>query len=882
MIGRIRQFFQRTRREEDLDEEIQVHLAMEAEQRIEAGEAPGQAECSARKSFGNVALVKEVTRQMWGWNSIDALIQDLHYALRMMRKNAVFTSVAVATLALGIGANTAVFSVVDAVLLNALPYRDADRLVIVNRTDLRPSGEHFGNTSFRDFEEWKSQNTIFEAMTIFYKPGFSVMALTGVPEPENVQGAHVDENFFLTLGVSTLLGRPVALDDVRSSRKVVVLSYGLWQRRFGGSEDAIGKNLEIEGKNWQVVGVMPPQFQFPFHTIQFWAPISAHPAWIDKDEKNPLELDRWRVAGRLKSGVTIGQANAGMKLLASQIQREYPTTHKDLGIEVVSLHEEITGKVRTPLVILLCAVSFVLLIACVNVANLFLARSTARRQEFAVRTALGASRFRITRQLITEALALSILAGSVGILIATPMIQILKRTAPQEVPRLADAGLNIPVLVFTLLISLLAVTMFGIIPARRITRRDPHNALKEGGRTGTISRESRRTSGWLGAAQFAIALVLLSSAGLLIRSFLAVMSTDPGFRPERTLTMRVFLPATSLPQTTVFYSRAMEALRRIPGVRAAGAVSNLFFLNERRTHSLRQIEGRPAEPEDKWTHLVWTQIYGDYFQSMGIPLLHGRYFNDQDQPASPPVAIVNETLARRFWPGEDPTGKRLKGFDPRGQHDEWVTVVGVVRDTRSTGIEKNPISQIYEVQAQREETTPNFVIRTAGDPVQLVASVRAAVRALSKTAIVSDVMTVEDKLKEQTAQRRFETWVLAVFSTLALALAGIGIYGVMQYSVSQRTHELGLRMALGARASDVFAMVLLEGLGVAATGMLVGALGAFWTAHSIGSLLYGVRATDPITFGSVALVLLGVAALACFVPALRATKVDPAVALRSE
>jgi putative ABC transport system permease protein len=801
----------------------------------------------------------------------------------MMRKNAVFTTVAVATLALGIGANTAVFSVVNAVLLNPLPYKDPGRLVLVKRTDLQPYGEQFGNTSYRDFQEWKSQSTSFDAMTVFYKSGWSVMTLTGVPEPEKVQGAHVDENLFPILGVHPLIGRSIAIDDIRASRRVIVLSYALWQRRFGGSDGAIGMNLEIEGANWQVIGVMPPQFKFPYQSTQFWAPITAHPEWIDKTETDPLEKDRWTVAATLKPGVSLDRANAEMSLLASQLRKEHPDTHTDFGIEAVSLRDQIVGDVRRPLAILLCAVSFVLLIACVNVANMFLARGTARSPEFAVRTALGASKLRIVRQLLTEAVTLALLAGSVGVLIAIPTIRVLKRVAPRDVPRLADAGLDIPVLLFTLLICLLAVVVFGVIPAWRIIRRDPNDALKERGRAGMASRGSRLTSAWLGAAQFAIALVLLTSAGLLIRSFVAVMSTDPGFQPERTLTLRVNLPSgTKTSQITAFYVKALENLRMLPGVRSAGMASNLFYLNERRTHSFRAIDGRAPEPEGKWSHLVWSQIHGDYFQSMGIRLLAGRYFNDLDQPTSPPVAIVNETLARRFWPGENPVGKRIKGFDPRGQHDDWVTIVGLVRDTRSTGIENTPISQIYEVHAQRGDTTPNFVIRTAGDPVKLAAPVRSMIRSLSKTAIISDVVTIEDRLRDQTAQRRFQTWLLGVFSALALVLAGIGIYGVMQYSVSQRTHELGLRMALGARASNLFSMVLLEGLRVALGGMLIGAVAAFWVAQSISALLYGVHPTDPVTFASVAFVLLCVAAVACYIPALRATRVDPTVALRAE
>jgi len=500
-----------------------------------------------------------------------------------------------------------------------------------------------------------------------------------------------------------------------------------------------------------------------------------------------------------------------------------------------------------------------------------------------VRAAIGADRGRLIFQVLTESVTVALIGGAAGVLVAIMAIRGLKAFGPEDIPRLGETGIDGGVLLFTLAISLAAGIFFGLVPAWRVSRNDPNETLKEGGRNAAEGRSSRHAHALLVTAEFAMAVILLSGAGLLIRSFLAVLAIDPGFRPEHVLTVNIEFPH-SMTQTRqeAFYRRAFERVAALPGVQAAGAVSNLFFLNDARTWGLRQVESRPPEPVGRWTQLVWTQVSGDYFRAMGIPLIKGRYFTDHDGPDSPPVAIVNQTLARRYWPGEDAIGKRLKGFDPRGRNDEWVTVVAVVGDTHSYGLERQPISQIYEAQIQRHENTPQLVVRTASDPARLAAAIRATVRAVDNTAVISNIATMEQRLGEQTARRRFQTWLLGVFSALALALAAIGIFGVMHYSVAYRTHEFGVRMALGARATDVFGMVIGQGLLLAGIGVCAGILGSLWLTQALSGMLYGVTARDPVTFAAVALVLLATALAACYIPARRATKVDPMVALRCD
>jgi predicted permease len=806
------------------------------------------------------------------------MLQDLRYAARTLRKNPGFTTIAAMTLALGIGANTAIFSVVEAVLLRPLPYKNADRLVLLA-----------DGATYTDFEAWKSQNRIFEDMAVYYRDsGRSRVTLTGDGEPESVQGGFVAANFLPMLGVPPLTGRWFTSDEETRRERVVVLSHGLWSRRFGASPDVAGKSLQIDGVSWQVIGVMPAAFQFPSNNVQFWAPITANRYWGEAIPFDPnysrYVYTRWDAVARLKPRATLEQAQSEMSTINARLQQAAPEWHRARSINVAPLRIKLSGNTRLAFYVLFGAVSFVLLIACTNVANLVLARGTARQREVAIRPALGAGRGRLIRQLFIESAVLAAFSGGLGLVLAVFGIRALIAFGPPDIPRLDQAGLDAGVLAFTLAVSLFAAILFGLAPAVRISRSDPNDSLKSGGRGAS---GASRTRNLLVVAEFALCVVLLTGAGLLVRSFLAVQAVDPGFRPEHVLTMRITMPAgTSTPRRVALDDLALERIRSLPGVQAAGAINGLLTRNPGSSNpggfGLRSVEGRSPESQAQWTPLGWNTIRGDYIQAMGSQLLQGRFFSGRDGVGTPLVAIVDESMARRFWPGEDPIGKRFKGFDARGRNDEWLSVIGVVRDMRRHGLERTPTAHIYQWYKQSGEATPDLVVRTTGDPKALAATLRNVVRGLDKTAILSPVTTLEQQLAEQLSPRRFQTGLLGLFSLIALVLASVGIYGVMHYSVAQRTHEIGIRMALGARPSDVLGMVIRQGLTLALAGLAMGLAGAWWLTQILSGLLYGVTSADPPTFLSVSLLLTAVAALASSIPAWRAAKVDPLQALRHD
>ncbi len=553
-------------------------------------------------------------------------------------------------------------------------------------------------------------------------------------------------------------------------------------------------------------------------------------------------------------------------------------------LRVVPLREHFTGNVRKPMLVLFAAVAFLLLIAGANVGNLLLARAARREREIAIRTTLGAGRARLFRQLLTEALTFSLIAGALGALAASEMVPLLTAFAPANTPLLDTVSLNGRGLLFALLLSVALGVLLGLAPASRVSRDGLNESLGASGRSVTETRKNRRLKAVLVAAEFALAMVLLTGAGLLIRSFLAVLDLNLGFRPESALIVQMSLPGgTPAAQTPLFYREVTQRISALPGVRAVGGAGNLFYLDETRNHALRLIDGHPPEPKAAWKPLVWTQISGDYFQAMGIRLLRGRLFNEHDGPASAQVVIVNQTLARRYWPGENPIGKRVKGFDPRGQHDDWLTVVGVVADTRSGGLEKPPFSQIYEVQAQRtSEQIGNLVVRTDRDPATLANAVRTVIHNVNHNAVISSITTMDLLLDQQKLQRRFQTWLISVFSGLALALAALGIFGVMHYSVAARVNEIGIRMAVGPTSGDIARLVLGNGTALATTGIALGALAAFGSTQVIAAMLYEIKATDLLSFAGSASLLLVVAVLATYLPARRAAHVDPMSALRQE
>ena len=876
----------RSRMESEMDAELRFHVEALAEDLVRRGVPRKESLRRARIEFGGIERAKEECRDARGTNFVESLIQDLRFALRMLRKSPGFTFVAVLTLALGIGANTAIFSILEAVLLRPLPYRDPGRLVVV----ADPEAPQHGGFLYKDFETWKSQLRSFENIAIYYRnTGISRVALTGAGEPEAVKAAFVSADFFPTMGIWPELGRTGTSEEELHQVHVVVLSHGLWLRRFGGSPEVIGKDLQIDGIESKVIGVMPASFQFPDKNQEFWAPITTNLSWQDPalttkiDPRNTrFFFARWMVVGRLKTGVSLLQAQAEINSLFAHLAESDPDPNR-APVRVFPLCPNLSDNTRLALFVLFGAVISVLLIACSNVANLVLARGAGRTHEMALRTALGAGRGRLTRQLFTESALLALVSGCLGLLLASFCLRTLIAFGPPDIPRLDEARVDAHVLGFTLAVSLLAAVVFGLIPAWRISQSDPQESLKGAFRSAAGSMALRRMRNALVVLEFALAIVLLTGAGLLVRSFLALEEVDLGFQPERLLTMRLTMPAdVSQARTIALHEEALERAAALPGVKVVGAISDLFELGDVRNLGLRAVEGREPEPRDKWTPLIWQSVSRDYLYAMGALLLRGRYFSQQDTADSPIVALIDENMARRYWPGEDPIGKRFKGQDPRGRNDDWITVIGVVGNMRRNGLEREPVPHVFEWYKQSGSTPRDLVVRTTGDPRMAAATLRSLVRSLDPVAILSPVTTMSEQLSEQLSPRRFQTSLLGLFSLMALILATVGIFSLMHYTVAQRTHEIGVRMALGARRSDIMRFVIREGALLVLAGGSTGIFAALALTRLISSLLFGVGASDPVTFVGVAALLMVFALLGCYVPARRATMVDPMVALHYE
>ena len=793
--------------------------------------------------------------------------------------------VVVLTLALGIGGNTAVFSVIEAVMLRALPYAHPERLAVL--TDAQDPEN--GGFLLKDLDLLLSNNKSFSAIAFYYRDsGFSNVTLTIGSEPESVQGAFVSSNLFSILGMAPDLGRVFTSSEETRRDRVVVLSHRLWARRFGLSPQVIGTDMHIDGESFQVIGIMPPSFQFPARNQQFWAPITTNRYWNDPSlthidpNRSRYAYERWQAVGRLERGVHLAQAQAEMTTILSRLSRSDPDPNRGSGITVRPLHVILAASTQRALLMLFVAVFLVLLISCSNVASLMLARGATRKRELAVRTALGAGRGRLARQVLTESVLVAVISGITGVTLAFVVLHYLVAVAPGDIPRIDEARLDTVVLAFAAAMSVLAALIFGSAPACKFSDNNPSESLRSG--IGPTAPSILSTRSALVITEFALAFVLLAGTGLLVRSFLAARHVDPGFQPQRALTMSVSLPGASANSRNAFYDAELDRVKSVPGVESVGEVDALFELGRVSNLGLRAIEGRSPEPREKWTPLSWVVIRGDYFQALGSRLLKGRYFGTEDGPYSSLVAIIDESMAKRYWPNEDPVGKRFKGQDPRGPNDNWLTVVGVVRDTHRNGLERSPIPHVFEpyTQALDGDKTPYLVVRTAADPHALASELRRAVRSLSNTAIISGVTTLQEELDDQLSTRRFQTSMLGLFSLTALSLAGLGILGLMHYSVSQRTKEIGIRAALGARPRDVLRLVLSEATRLACWGTVIGGAAAVILTRLMASLLFGVRPLDPPTFIAVPVLLFIIALVASFVPAHRATKVDPIIALRYE
>ena len=811
------------------------------------------------------------------------LIQDVRYGLRVLVKNPGFTAVAVITLALGIGANTAVFSVVNAVLLTPLPYKDAGRLVVV--WDRNPERGWYRNiVSAANFVDWRKQNHVFTQMAAIDPQ--RTFNLTGGGEPEEVWGEQVTTNLFSLLGVRPVLGRDfLPEEDKPGGPRVVILSYGVWQRRYGGDASLVGKQISLNNDSYTVVGIMPADFYFP----PFWRELIRVELWVPGlDLSNPVRTDHADVAlARLKPGVSPTQAQAEMDTIARGIQQQYPED-KGWGVGLVALREQAVGDTRPALLVLFGAVGFVLLIACANVANLMLARATTREKEVAIRTALGAKRTRLIRQFLTESLVLATLGGALGLLLAAWSVQILVALSPKGALGLGGAGVdNVAisggVLAFTIAAAVATGIAFGVAPALAVSKPDLNQSLKEGGRSsGDGSRRNRLRSA-LVVWEFALALVLLVGAGLMIKTLVRLGQVDLGFNPQNVLTMRIALLGSRYKEPGAqaeFFKQLLERMKSLPGVRWASVSRGLPVEGWNGMGFV--TEENPSPPPNEEPDANYLVIGPDYFRVMGIPLLEGRLFTDQDTNESARVVIVNEKLARKQWPGQDPIGRRLR-MDGNN-NSPWLTVVGVAGNVKTQWPYPEFLSELYVPYTQYPWllSPRHLIVRTVSNPTGLATAIAHEVKALDKVQPVSDIRFLDQLVAEAVAQQRFAMVVLGAFASLALVLAAVGIYGVMAYSVTQRTHEIGLRMALGAQPGDVLSLVVGRGLILTLVGVGAGLAGALALTRFLSSLLYEVRPTDFGTFAAVSLLLIGVALLASYIPARRATKVDPMVALRYE
>jgi putative ABC transport system permease protein len=802
---------------------------------------------------------------------METLLSDIRYGVRSLLKRPGFTAIALIALTLGIGANTAIFSLVNAVLLRPLPFAEPDRLVWM-WGNIRNGGSR-ASVSPLDFLDFRKQNTTFEE----FAASFSVplpLNLTGTGEPERLTAAGVTGNYFQALGAKPALGRTFLLENEKpGSDQVAVLSYGLWQKRFGGDPGIVNRKITLDGKTCEVLGVMPQDFSFP-QAAELWVPINFDISPGMKQRKAHF----LRPIGKLKAGVTIAQAQADTDAIARRLEEQYPDTNSGWGLRLVSLREQLVGNTRPTLFILFGAVGFVLLIACANVANLLLVRAAGRQKEIALRTALGAGRFRIVRQMITESVLLALVGGTLGTLLAMWGVDLLVTLSAGSIPPTAHVKIDATVLCFTLLISLLTGVLFGLAPALRTMKLNLSESLKEGGRTPSEGPRRNRTRSVLVVLESAVAVVLLIGAGLLIRSLIRLQNISPGFDAHNVLTMRVDLPGEkyATPETTAnFFSQLESHLGGLPGVESVGLVSELP-LSGQPNDMPYTVEGRPPVSIDQAFDDDFRRVNRQYFGALRIPLLRGRNFTEQEVHESAKVVIISELLARQVFPNEEPIGKRLI----MAMGNQPFEIIGIVGDIRHRALESQPAAAMY--LPTYETPWMNIVIRTKGDPTGLAAAVRREVQGIDPDQPVADVKTMEQWLETAVAAPRYRTALLALFALVALVLASTGIYGVMSYSVTQRTHEIGVRMALGARRLDVLKLVVRQGMTLVVVGVGLGLLGAFALTRVMSTLLFGVTAKDPVTFVAVAALLTLVAFVACYLPARRATKVDPLVALRYE
>jgi putative ABC transport system permease protein len=804
---------------------------------------------------------------------MENLIKDIQYALRATVKRPGFSLIAILTLALGIGANSAIFSVVNGVLWRPLPYPQPQQLVMAwtnHQARGGPAQEWFTPA---EIDDWRAQNQVFSQFAAFNN---WVPTLTGRDAPESLVGAAVNHDMFNLLGIGPARGRTfLPEEDQPNAPNVAILSDDLWRARFNSDPNIVGKSISLNQDSYQVVGVMPAGFQFPIIPgVQIWRTLK--PALNPACGRGCIVL---RAMGRMKDSVTIAQAQADVSTIASRLAAQYPDTNSKVGATLVPLHEQLVGSIKRPLLVLLGAVGFVLLIACANVANLLLARAATREREMALRSALGASRLRVIRQLLTESSLLAFGGAAAGLALAYWLLRLLVALSPQGTPGLDQIAVDRYVLAFTVSIAAVTGIIFGLAPALQLSKLDLNHSLKDTGKGTPGGMRGGRLRGALVVAETALALLLLIGSGLLMKSFILLQRVDPGFNPDHVVTLRTILsrtPYPNPPQVVNFYTQLLDRVKATPGVQSAATISTLPLSgNQTDTHFL--IDGRPAPPPEQEPSAWFNSVSSDYFQTMQLRLVKGRTFSENDNEKSPPVAIISEAMARKFFPNEEPLGKRI-GRGP----DRWREIVGVVRDIKHFSLDADAPPTMYLPMPQVPARGMDLVVRTAGDPLSMAAALRQQVWAGDRNLAIANLGAMNDLVSSSITQQRFILTLLACFAGLALLLAAVGIYGVMSYAVTQRTHEIGIRVALGARVSDVLKLVVQQGMGLTLIGVAIGMALAFALTRLMKSLLFNVTPTDATTFFAVGAALTAVALLACLIPARRATKVDPLVALRYE
>jgi predicted permease len=872
----LKRLFSRRRLYGELSDEIREHLEEKIEELVAGGMSREEAMHAARREFGNVTLAEEDGREAWRWPRAENMIEDIRYGLRVLRKSPGFTTVAVLTLALGIGANTAIFSVVNAVLFRPLPFRDPGRLMVVWHTP--PQKSFPGVAKFvvspANYLDWRDQNHVFEQMSAV---GFGNFNLTGMGQPESVEGRAVSADFFSVLGVQPVLGRGfLGEEDQPGHGNVVVISHEFWQTHFAGSKDVLGRQVKLDDKGYEVVGVTPAKFDFPFQA-KLWVPL----AWTEK-ERAVRGNHGYIVIGRLKPEIDMKKAQSEMDTISARLAQQYPTDDAGWGAVVLRLNQQMFQQVGPALLVLFGAVGFVLLIACTNVANLTLAKAFGRRKEIAVRAALGASRGRILSLVLTETVLISVVGGALALLLAHFVIEAIADFIGPQLPLAVHIGLDGWVLGFTLAISILTGFIAGLAPSWHLTKTNLNESLKQGlGKTDADSSGGRARSVFV-AAEVAVSLVLLIGAGLMIRTLYLLRNANSGMDARNVLTVTLGISSAkyaTVAQQNGFFNHALEKVRGLPGVEFASAVDSLPLQGG--SMQPVAVEGQPVVPMADQPEVAVRLITPGYLRVMRIPLKQGRDITEADNANARPVILVSESFARRFWPNENPIGKHVKLTFLPGEASE---VVGIVGDVRLNGLSvTEPVQSVYHVMAQNPQTTfMRLAVRTRLPPGNLISAVTEAIHRVDADEPVVGVQTMEEVVDQSIAQNRLNMILLSAFAGLALLLASIGIYGVQAYAVRQRTREVGIRVAMGAQPAEVFRLIIAQGLRLATTGIVIGLAASFGLTRLMASQLYGLSATDPWTFIGVSMVLLTVALAACFIPARRATRIDPVVALRYE